>query len=193
MGFGFYGTYALLWGIVLFQGLLILALLRYVMELRRSVETGGGLGLDPLPIGSEAPMLVGRERAGHRLLIEGLRGGAAVLLFVTPDCSMCKTVLDGLRRRDLGRRARVVVVCVAAEEACAAMANRTDPGLTVVADPGEDLLHTYRVTATPTAVILDEEGRVRGYTYPKDAGELEAKLASTLGPRRDVKVAAASL
>ncbi|HKI02390.1 MAG TPA: redoxin domain-containing protein [Thermoanaerobaculia bacterium] len=194
MGFGFYGTYAALWAIVLFQGLLILALLRQIVNLRQAVEKGGGLGLDLLPAGAEAPAFWARDlRAGQPLTAEGLRGEAAVLLFVTADCALCKTVLDGLRRRELGQSAQVVVVCIAAETDCAPLLNRVAPDLTVLADPSEDIRRAYRVSATPTAVILDEGGRIRGYAYPRDAGELEDKLANVLGNRSGRRGVAASL
>lgn len=83
-----------------------------------------------------------------------------LLLFFNPRCPPCWEALPGLGV--LGDEIAIVVVLVGAELLTEGERNRLEgTGLPVVRDAGE-LGRAFAVRATPTYVILDREGVIRG-------------------------------
>lgn len=96
---------------------------------------------------------------GGYLGLDDLRGERRVLLFFSPDCVFCQRMLPDLREweEEAGDGvARLVIVSGGAEEANRAMGLRSR----VVLDDGFTTGNDYGVTGTPSAIVIDEEGRV---------------------------------
>src|SRR5918996_1614498 len=71
MNFTFSATYAALWVIVLFQAVLVLALLRQLVELRRVVDHVDLPATGPLPVGDAAPQFESLDsRTGRAMSLQ---------------------------------------------------------------------------------------------------------------------------
>src|SRR5262245_48947149 len=103
----FYASYIAVWILVLFQGFMTLALLRYLQELRDLIkQTGGGTEEDFqeddfLPTGSRAPEFAGFDARSRKPLgIHNLNGGGA-LLFLSSECRLCRGLAESLGQYSL--------------------------------------------------------------------------------------------
>src|SRR5688500_20377107 len=81
MGFPFVASYIAVWILVIFQGLLILALLKHLAEVKQLARLGGVAGADPLPAGAPAPDFEGVDlRSAKRLTKQIFAGRGGLLL-----------------------------------------------------------------------------------------------------------------
>ena len=177
----FFTTYVLIWIVVLFQGLLVLALLRELSELRRRLELGALGNEDRLPIGSEAPEFTGADvRTGKLVSLQTVGPNGGAILFLTPDCNLCKNLANSLRAPALSELPTVVVFCQGSERGCSAFYERLDPKGYLLHKGSEQVASLYQVTGSPTAVILDGERKIRGYGHPQDLEDLKKLLTRAL-------------
>lgn len=91
--------------------------------------------------------------------LDDLRGERRVLLFFSPDCVFCQRMLPDLREweEEAGDAAdRLVIVSGGSEDANRAMGLQSR----VVLDDGFTTGNDYGVTGTPSAIVIDEEGKV---------------------------------
>ena len=155
----FYLSYAALWVLVVFETLVVIGLVKahghrhpeHVSEQNHADEP--------------APEFEATDIAGAPAGTSSLRGQRAALLFVSPDCETCSASPVQLEALKAKTRAKVVVVCRADRERCAAAAAGYDADVQVIADEDRAISELFRITATPTAITLTEDGRVasRGY------------------------------
>ncbi|MBO2453945.1 hypothetical protein J4573_43130 [Actinomadura barringtoniae] len=122
------------WVAILLLALVVAGLVRQVHALSRGVPQRTTLG--PAP-GTPAP-------AFDRL-------GAGLLLFLDLDCGVCTEVLGSAG--ELGRPFKAIF----AEDGPTAV----PPGVSVLTGERHGLFEAYGVPATPFAVIVDGDGRVR--------------------------------
>jgi len=116
-------------------------------------------GPNGLPVGSQAPELdvLGEVR------LDDVIGGAPQTLLVFSDtrCGPCHALLPDIGRwqRELEGRLAVVLVSGGAEEDVNALAR--EHGLRqILVDHDGNTLTAYRVSGTPSAVLVDRDGRV---------------------------------
>lgn len=174
MSFGFTATYLALWALVIFQSLLILALLRQMGEIRKRIDEGGLPVDDRLPTGVPAPELAGADlRTGEPVGLRSLDGRGGVLLFLSPVCTVCKGLAEGLSRRGGEESVPVIAICQGEEEACSQFASRLGPHIPLLVDEDFALGTRYRISGSPTAVVLDGETAVRAYGHPREATDLD--------------------
>ncbi len=86
----------LLWLSVIALGALVLALLRQVGVLHERVAPAGALvGSGPLEVGQPAPRIEAVDWNREDVLVGGPKDdeGSTLLLFVSPSCPVCKTIL----------------------------------------------------------------------------------------------------
>ena len=135
---------------------------------KRSANGNGNGEIDPrellrIPqgpeVGTSGTRLPLPALDGGYVGLDDLRGERRVLLFFSPDCVFCQRMLPDLREweEEAGDAIeRLVVVSGGAEEANRAMELRSR----VVLDDGFTTGNDYGVTGTPSAIVIDEQGKV---------------------------------
>jgi len=119
VNFGFFSTYIALWLLVAFQGLLIVALLTKLESLRRLVERGASI-----PIGSRAPEFAGLDQFDKQTGLQAFDGRAGIILFVSPECSLCKGLLASIESPGHQSLPHTLMVCRGEKDACESVAAR---------------------------------------------------------------------
>jgi thiol-disulfide isomerase/thioredoxin len=112
-----------------------------------------------LPMGAEAPALELPSLAGETVSLESLRGRDTLLLFWNPECGFCRSMHDDLLGWETsanGVHARLVVVSSGDPE------STRSEGFSSLVLLDEDFAAggAFGANGTPTAVLLDADGRV---------------------------------
>ena len=157
---------ALLWLLVLVLAAVVAALVRQIGVLHERVAPAGALvGREGPRLGEAAPRLTVDDWNGRPVSLGGAAadGRATLLLFVSPSCPVCKTMLeiaDSLMRREQGR-ARLLLASDGPREEHEAFVR--EQGL---AERGyllsSELGLVYQVGKLPYAVLIDAAGVLRG-------------------------------
>jgi methylamine dehydrogenase accessory protein MauD len=152
-------SYVVLWVLVILLSILVVALARQVGVLHLRLGPRGALEIDEEgpPLG-EAPQAVHVRDVEGRPVTIGGPGEGQLVLFVSPDCSLCRVVLPSLpvAARAAGLEPRVVVDSPTVGDAAREVAGT---GVPVVPDP--PIADAYRVPGTPYAVAIDAMGVIR--------------------------------
>ena len=167
-------SYLVLWAMVIALAVLVLALARQIGTLHLRLGPRGALELDEEgpPLG-EAPEAVDRRDLRGQPVAVGGPGEPQLLLFVAPNCPVCREVLPSLpvASRAGGMDARVVIDSATGEAADAPI--RSDDIPAVVAP---DVARAYRIPGTPYAVVLDRLGVVRAKGTVNNLEQLEGLI-----------------
>lgn len=124
------------------------------------------LGAEGLPVGAVAPefALVAAGRAERVTLEDLLEGGRGVLLvFVHPGCELCAALARELPRWQARVADTVTIVAVGNGEPEEHARWGSEHGLgdiPVLVQQGNEAALRYRVRGTPSAVLIDREGRI---------------------------------
>lgn len=170
-------AFVLLWAIVLFEGLVIIGLVRTLRELQVAVESGRLPRR--LPVGAHAPQLIGTDlRTGAAIDSSELIGRELVILFLSDGCPFCRRLADGTRQVPVEPGQTRIAVCHSGPREASAFVELLAGDFAVLADPDGEVLSSFSITGTPAAVVVDETGRVSGSGGPRHSGELAA-LVST--------------
>jgi hypothetical protein len=181
MDFGFSASYVAIWIVVLFQGLLIVALLRQLAELRRLVEAGGLQGEDRLPVGSPAPRFAGFDvRSGQPVSSHTFSGSGGLVLFLSADCTVCRGLADRLRPPAMNGLPPIIAFCQGGEHSCAGFVKKLSLDVHLLLEGAEETAARYRVSGFPTAVVVDANQKIRGYGHPRNVEDLRQLLARSL-------------
>lgn len=149
-----------------------------------------------LPVGSLAPSFSVADGAGRTLALDDLRsaGQPVVLVFVRPGCGPCTALLEELVHwRDvLSSRLSIGIVGLSQLERFVDQATRLAASLTEVMERDKELsaetdevhkvLESYRVHATPSAVVVTPEGTIASATVDGRLA-IEALIRLTLAGR----------
>lgn len=165
-----------------------------------SSDTGGGAGTTATgtatggaathtakvgaSVGNTAPDFQLTRTDGSTVSLNDLHGAPAVLVFWTAWCPSCKDEaphINDLAAQYGSRGVRVLGINIKDSQA------RTEGGIKdfgirypVARDADAAVTRTYKVTGTPTIILLDSKGVVRysGHALPEDyAARLEAMIA----------------
>ncbi|MFI7003999.1 MauE/DoxX family redox-associated membrane protein [Nocardia sp. NPDC050175] len=123
------------------------------------------LGAEGLPVGAVAPEFSLLDIAGGRTSLASLleRERQVLLVFVHPGCELCAALARELPRWQ-ERTERVLTIIVVGNGDAAEHAEwGRDQGLAdipVLVQQGNEAALRYRVRGTPSAVLIDAEGRV---------------------------------
>ena len=127
-------------------------------------------------IGDRAPLLTFPSLTGRPMGIGDFRGYQTLVLFWDPSCGFCQQMQDDLRAWELNRPAgapKLLVISSETEEA-----NRTlGIHAPIVLDPGFEAGRAFGASGTPSAVLVDAQGKVAS---PVGAGA-EAVMALARG------------
>ena len=154
--------------IMLWIGLLVLAvvciaLARQIGVLHQRIAPAGALSLrQPLKLGDLTPEMLLPSLDGTQVKIGGVRGGRSqLLLFLSPSCAICETLLPAVRSAQGAERRWLDIVLASDGE--------RDPHEVFVRDKGltsfpyvvsEQLGRSYGVAKLPYAVLIDEAGKL---------------------------------
>lgn len=180
MGFPFFTSYIAVWILVIFQGLLILALLKQLGELKQLVQLGGIAGEDRLPAGTEAPHFEGLDlRSGQLITTHVFASQGGALLFLSPECGSCQQLADGLRQPGLRELPPILTLCQGDDSACAAFVNRLGSEVYTLSDDDNNIAKRYRVDGSPTAIVINPDLTIGSYGHPLNIEDLKRLLART--------------
>lgn len=176
----------LLWVAVLALAAVVFALMRQIGVLHERVAPAGALMTGGGPeVGDPAPVLELEDWDGVRRRLGGASddGASTLLLFVSPTCPVCKTVLSialALQRSE-GESLRLVLASDGAREEHQAFVERSVPsGVPYLLST--DLGLSYRVGKLPYAVLIDAEGVLRARGLVNTREHLESLIeAQRLG------------
>jgi len=110
------------------------------------------------PLGA-APQFELPDLGGRAVALAQFAGEPTLVLFWNPDCPYCQRMLEDLKAweaRPLTDRPQLFVVSTATVESNRALGLRS----TIVLDPGFTVGPRYGVQGTPSAVLVDGDGRL---------------------------------
>ncbi len=116
-----------------------------------------------LPVGLPAPSFALPDLDGETQTLRSLcaRGRDVALIFATPDCGGCRQLLPDIGRWQTSLGDRLTIVVVSTGDAGRNRAAFAEHGIgDVLLQQATELFTDYRVRATPTAVLVDQDGRV---------------------------------
>lgn len=174
-------SYIALWLVVIVQTLVLFEMLRQIGILRRRMppEPGALLIDEGLSRGTSAPALVSRDLQTHEpFAVDRLRGQPAVLAFLTPSCVGCHALAPDLAQfaQDQAREIKVVIICPDSSESCLQFARQYELQTPIIADEDLTISRAFHVQRTPSATVLDAEGRVLIHGIPNSLSQLEGLL-----------------
>ncbi len=163
-----------LWIVVLGLLVVVLALTRQLGVLHERITPVGALMLNKgLTVGEQAPTLDVEDLAGTRLRVGAPRsdGKSTLLLFVSPTCPVCKSLLPIVKSSGKDERGWLDIILASDgdpnEHREYVRANGLSNVAYVVSAP---LGMTYQVSRLPFAALLDEGGvlRARGLVNSRE-------------------------
>jgi methylamine dehydrogenase accessory protein MauD len=163
-----------LWFVVIGLSLVLLAVVRQLGVLHERIAPVGALMLAKgLKVGEAAPSLAVEDIAGRAVQIGGARadGRAALLMFVSPTCPVCKALLPVLKA-SLGTERDWLDIVLASDgelptQRAFVAAQRLGEFPFVVSAP---LGLAYQVSRLPFAALIDAQGvlRARGIVNSRE-------------------------
>lgn len=163
-----------LWLLVLALSAVVLALARQLGVLHERIAPAGALMLNRgLTVGEPAPALEVADLQGraHRVGSPRADGRSTLLLFVSPSCPVCKSLLASVKSSANDERAWMDVILASdgdqAEQRKFVRAQGLD-GIPYVVSAALGL--AYQVSRLPFAALLDERGilRARGLVNSRE-------------------------
>jgi methylamine dehydrogenase accessory protein MauD len=163
-----------LWVLVLVLSVAVLALVRQVGVLHERIAPAGALMLNRgLRVGEPAPTLEITDLEGrvHRVGDVRADGRSTLLLFVSPTCPVCKSLLPAVKSSRRDERGWLDVILASdgdvAEQREFVRAQGLEATPYVVSAP---LGLAYQVSRLPFAALLDERGvlRARGLVNSRE-------------------------
>ena len=113
----------------------------------------------PLEISDPAPEVRLPDLMGQEVSLADLRGNKNLLLFWSPECNYCQEMLPDLKKLEANRpggTSEILMVSEGTEEDNLRMGLRSPVAL----DNECPVADAIGVEGTPSAVLLDEEGRI---------------------------------
>lgn len=168
----------ILWLVVLALAAVVLALVRQIGVLHERVAPAGALMAGRgLRVGEAGPVVEVEEWSGKRRSVGGADPGGAstLLLFVSPSCPVCKTLLavaESVVRAE-GPGVRLVLASDGPREEHEVFVReyRLDEGIYLLST---ELGLAYQVGRLPHAVLLDAEGVLRAQGLVNTREHLES-------------------
>ena len=163
-----------LWALVLILAAVLLALVRQLGVLHERIAPAGALMLNKgLKIGDAAPVVQVSDLQGksHAVGVARSDGRSTLLLFVSPTCPICKTLLPAVKSSRKDERAWLDVILASdgdlgeQQEFVRAQGLQSTPYVVSAA-----LGLAFQVSRLPFAALLDEQGilRARGLVNSRE-------------------------
>ncbi len=163
-----------LWVLVLALAAVVLALTRQLGVLHQRIAPAGALMLNRgLTVGEPAPVLELADLDGRELKVGAARddGRSTLLLFVSPTCPVCKSLLAAVKSSRKDERSWMDVILASDGDIAAQrefVAAQGLEGIPYVVSAALGL--AYQVSRLPFAALLDERGvlRARGLVNSRE-------------------------
>ena len=163
-----------LWILVLALSSVVLALVRQLGVLHERIAPAGALMLNRgLTVGEPAPVLVVNDLEGqaHRVGAARADGRSTLLLFVSPSCPVCKSLLPAVKSSRKDERAWMDVILASDGDTLEQrqfVSSQGLDGIPYVVSAALGL--AYQVGRLPFAALLDEQGilRARGLVNSRE-------------------------
>lgn len=167
-----------LWVIVIALLIVVLALTRQLGVLHERIAPVGALMLGKgLTIGEQAPMVDVTDLEGHGLRIGAPRSDSrsTLVLFVSPTCPICKTLLPAVRSSRKDERDWLDIVLASDGDVAGHRELVQSQGLAAVPYVLSSTLGiSYQVSRLPFAVLIDSGGIVRARGLVNSREQLES-------------------
>ena len=163
-----------LWALVLALAGVVLALTRQLGVLHQRIAPAGALMLNRgLTVGEPAPVLELAALDGRELKVGAVRddGRSTLLLFVSPTCPVCKTLLPAVKSSRRDERSWMDVILASDGDATAQREFVRTQGLEEIPYVVSATLGlAYQVSRLPFAALLDDRGvlRARGLVNSRE-------------------------
>jgi len=169
-------SYVVLWGIVLFQGVVIFVLLRQLGLMY--LGTAQGVARDGLALGERALDFTVSGVDGADVSLEGLRGQPLLLIFGSPSCAPCRGLIPDLNAFAQEKRdeLRVLFLCRGSLDEARRFSDELGIEVPLAAHPDETLPDSFKARVTPFAFLLDGEGVVRAKGLANNRSHLDMLL-----------------
>lgn len=169
-----------LWVVVLALVVVVLALARQIGILYERIAPMGALMMDQGPkVGESAPAFTLDTISGGKLSIGGNGGRSQLLFFLSPTCPVCKKLLPVIKSIQGAEKSWLDVALASdgdlpehAEFYCKADLKSFPYALST------ELGMTYRISKLPYAVLIGEDGRIRGKGLVNSREQLESLFAA---------------
>jgi methylamine dehydrogenase accessory protein MauD len=176
-------SYVVLWLLVIVLTVLLLSLARQVGTLHLRLGPRGALELDDEgpPLGEAPGYVQTRDRDGNPVTIGG-PGPPQFLLFVSPDCPICREVAPSLSAASRGGRFSPYLISDSSESTNGneyPWAARSTPVI-----HGPEIAEAYGIPGTPYAVVLDRLGVVRAKGTVNNLEQMEGLVDTALARLR---------
>lgn len=143
------------------------ALVTHGIELPR--EPGPAVVREGLEPGEPAPLTNLRSTEGEWVTLESLVSGGRplLLLFTDPGCGPCQALLPEVAHWQRDLRGALSVAVVSSGGAEGTRTHAEEAGLrTVLLDPDRGVAKAFEVAGTPSAVLVDGDGRIASTVAP---------------------------
>ena len=165
---------AALWLVVIVLAVALLAVIRQLGVLHERISPVGALMLAKgLKVGESAPQIAVQDLEGRSLMLGAARADdrATLIMFVSPTCPVCKTLLPAIKSSLASERDWLDIILASDGETAHqrefVLANRLGGFPYVVSAP---LGISYQVSRLPFAVLVDAQGvlRARGIVNSRE-------------------------
>jgi len=165
---------AVLWVLVVVLAAVLAAVVRQLGVLHERIAPAGALMLNRgLKVGEPAPLVAVADLGGRAHELGAARGDArsTLLLFVSPTCPVCKSLLPAVKSSRRDERSWLDVILASdgdLAEQQAFVREQGLEGLPYVVSPALGL--AYQVSRLPYAALIDEQGvlRARGLVNSRE-------------------------
>ncbi|BFM08053.1 thioredoxin-like domain-containing protein [Halioxenophilus aromaticivorans] len=169
---------AILWLAVIVLSLMVYALIRQVGILYERVAPAGALAINKsITVGEQSPKLSVKNEVTAAPLAIGASGSAKsqLLFFASPSCPVCKTLMPIAKSAAKAERSwlDLIVATDAENNELHNYIQAQELGGTTVVN-SELLGKTFGVSKLPYAVLIDEQGVVRGMGIVNSREHLES-------------------
>ena len=171
---------AALWVVLIVLTIVVVALMRQLGVLHERISPAGAVNATKgVKVGELAPALTAPAIDGRMIAIGGTRSDARsqLILFVSPTCPICKTLLPVARRAREAEQDRLEIVLSSDGEAAAQKEFVAAEGLGVfpylVSGP---LGISYQVSRLPFAALVDASGVLRARGVLNSSAQLDRLL-----------------
>jgi methylamine dehydrogenase accessory protein MauD len=166
-------SYVVLWIVVIVLAVVVVALARQIGTLHLRLGPTGALEMDEEgPSIGEAPPPIEAVTTDGDPVVVGGPGASQMLLFVSPDCMVCKQVLPSIHAIS-GDMSAYVITDVDRQESTLAFAGENGRATVI---PGKEICRAYDVPGTPYVIVLDRSGVVQAKGTVNNLEQMEGLI-----------------